>query len=490
VNRSFRFHLALRAAGAVAAGMVAVAVLTFLSLRTILDGELNASILGVASIQAASLTDGAAGDMHFHEWELTPDEAASLQDLIRYAQVWQVDGMSLLRSRYMTRDLPVEPANLDAAADGRLVWAEDVWEGVRVRSLYYPLERFGPVHGQHVLQVAAPLTARNDMLARIGGFLAALALLIPAATYAGAWWLAGRAMRPVYEIIDHAEAFEASSLNQRIQAYAETREYRRLVDVLNGMLARIERAFDSQKRFTADASHELRSPLTAMRGELEIALRRPREAAEYRRVVESTLEEVVRLSRITEDLLLLARSDSGVLLPRVEHTSVPEVVSHIADRLQGKADAKGITVDVMAPSDAVAQVDAGLLGQIAWNLIENAIKFTPAGGRICVAVTESEGSVVLEIRDTGPGFVDPEKAFTRFYRDDIARTHRIPTEGTGLGLAIVQAVAEAHAGRVRAENLPGAGACVTVTLPRLVGPTGGTNPGRTMDPGPAGAVSS
>lgn len=465
MNRSFRFHLALRATGAVAAGIVAVALLTFFSLRTILDGELNASILGVASIQAASLTDGAAGDMHFHEWELTPDEAASLQDLIRYAQVWQVNGMSLLRSRYMTRDLPVEPKGLQDAAGGSLVWTEDDWDGIPIRSLYYPLERFGAVHGQHVLQVAAPLTARNSLLARIGGFLAALVVLISATTYAGAWWLAGRAMRPVHEIIDQAESMEASSLGQRIQTYAETREYRRLVDVLNGMLARIERAFDSQRKFTADASHELRSPLTAMRGELEIALRRPREADEYRRVVESTLEEVVRLSRITEDLLLLARSDSGVLLPRAERASVSDVVSRIAERLQGGAEAKGITLEVNAPSEAMAQVDAGLVGQIAWNLIENAIKFTPGGGRVEVTVAEAAGNVSLEIRDTGPGFLDPGRAFTRFYRDDIARTHRIPTEGTGLGLAIVQAVAEAHGGTARAANRPRGGAWVTVTLP-------------------------
>lgn len=463
--RSFRASLVLRATGAVAGGMFAIAVVTFLSLRVILDSELNASIVGVASIQAVSLTDAESGEMRFHEWELTPDEAASLQDLIRYAQVWRGDdGASLLRSRYMTSDLPMDRASLSRAAAGELVWAEYEWNGVPIRALYYPLERFGELHGQHVLEVAAPLTSRNEMLTRVAGFLVTLVLLIAGATAVGSWWLAGRTIRPVHEIIDQAEAMEATSLGQRIRAYAEAQEYRRLVEVLNGMLGRIERAFDSQRRFTADASHELRSPLTAMRGELEIALRRPREAEEYRRVLDSTLEEVVRLSRITEDLLLLARSDSGALTVRREVVGAGEVVERVAERLRRMAEEKSVEVRLSTGEPAEGSVDAGLLGQVVWNLMENAIKFTPEGGTVEVSVARQGGEIVLEVRDTGPGFLDPDRAFVRFYRDDVARTHRIPTEGTGLGLAIVQAVAQAHGGSATAANGPHGGARVTVRL--------------------------
>jgi len=262
--RSFRSHLALRATVAIGGGVAAIGLVSFLALRSVLDGELNASILSVASIQAASLTDGPEGTMHFHEWELTPDEAASLRDVIRYAQVWQVDGTSLLRSQYMTRDLPLDLVHLRRASDGHLVWTETEWDGVPIRTLYYPLERFGAAHQRHVLQVAAPLVSRNRMLARVAVFLVLLSLVMAAAAYAGAWWLAGRAMRPVDEVIDQADAIRGGSLDRRIQAYAEVKEYRRLVDVLNGMLGRIQIAFDAQRRFTADASHELRSPLTAV----------------------------------------------------------------------------------------------------------------------------------------------------------------------------------------------------------------------------------
>ncbi len=463
--RSFRFHLALRATAAFGGGAAAIALVTFLALRSTLDRELNASILSVASIQAASLTDGPEGTMHFHEWQLTPDEATSLRDVIRYAQVWQVDGTSLLRSQYMTRDLPLDLVHLRRASEGHLVWTETRWDGVPIRTLYYPLQRFGAAHQRHVLQVAAPLVSRNRMLTRVGVFLALLTMVLGAAAYGGAWWLAGRAMRPVDEVIDQAEAIRGGSLDRRIRAYAEVKEYRRLVDVLNGMLGRIQVAFDAQRRFTADASHELRSPLTAMRGELELALRRPREPEEYRRVIESTLEEVVRLSRITEDLLVLARSDSGGLALRREPVMVAATVARVVERLGPRAEGRGVGLTVHAKADPVADLDAGLLGQVAWNLVDNAVKFTPAGGRVDVSVLAQDDAVLVEVRDTGPGFADPALAFRRFYREDEARTHRVSTEGTGLGLAIVQAIAQAHGGSAEATNIPGAGAQVTVRFP-------------------------
>ena len=471
MRRSFRFQLALRAATAMAVGLAAVGTATFLGLRSILDNELDASISNVASIQAASLTDAPSGEMHFHEWELTPEEAASLEDLVRYAQVWQADGVSLLRSQYMTSDLPLDREHLARAEAGSVVWTQTTWNGMPIRALYYPLERFGMAHERHVLEVAAPLVKRNQMLLRVGLFLVVLTLLMGGATFAGASWLAGRAIRPVHEVIDQAEAIRAGSLDRRIHAYAEVREYRRLVDVLNGMLGRIQGAFEAQRRFTADASHELRSPLTAMRGELELALRRERAPGEYRRVLESTLEEVVRLSRIAEDLLVLARSDSGALRPRVEEVAVAEAAGRVVDRLRGRAGAKGVELTLVETGAHTAFVDPGLIGQAVWNLTDNAIKYSPAGGRVAIRVGREGDDIVIVVEDSGPGFRDPDQAFRRFFREDAARTHGTATDGTGLGLAIVRAVAEAHGGGATAENRPGGGARVTVRL------SGGENVG-------------
>lgn len=478
MNRSFRFQLAVRATAAMAVGLGAIGAVSLWALPAALDREINASMTTVASIQAASLTEAPSGEMMFHEWELTPDEADALRELVRYAQVWQADGVSLLRSQYMTTDLPLDPEHLSRAGDGEVVWTEVEWDGVPIRTLYYPLERHGPLHERHVLQVAASLAGRNEMVARVALFLVVLTAMLSGATLMGSWWLAGKAMRPVHEIMDQAEEIGGRSLERRIHAYADHHEYRRLVEVLNTMLGRIQGAFDGQRRFTADASHELRSPLTAMRGELELALRRERPPEEYRQVLASTLEEVVRLSRIAEDLLVLARSDSGALQPRLEPCDLVAVAGKVVDRFQTVAREKGVALSVAGGPSVWAEADVGLLEQVAWNLVENAVKFTPAGGRVEVRVrreglaapggddgADGAGRVVLEVVDTGPGFSDPDAAFRRFYREDPARTHAHPTDGTGLGLAIVQAVAEAHGGRARAENRTGGGGEVAVELP-------------------------
>ncbi len=466
--RSFRIELALRAAGAMALSLVVVTIVSVLALGVVLDREIDATVLNVAVIQAASVTDDPGGAMHFHDWELTPQEASSVQDLVRYAQVWHADGRSLLRSQYMTSDLPLDSAHLERSAEGELVWTQGAFEGAPVRLLYYPLERFGAAHERHVLQIAAPTGSRDALVLRVGVFLLFVSLGVTGVTFAGAWWLAGRAIHPVHEVIDQAEEIEATSLDRRIRAYAETHEYRRLVDVINGMLGRIQGAFETQRRFTADASHELRSPLTAMRGELELALRREREPEEYRRVLGSTLEEVVRLSRMAEDLLLLARSDSGAIRAHREPVDIVGVADSVVERLRGQAASKGLSLEVEHEGETTAEVDPVLLRQVVWNLVDNAIKFTPPGGEVRVAVGAVDGNVCLAVEDSGPGFPgEPtEEIFVRFYRGDRARTHTEEGSGTGLGLAIVKAVAEAHGGSASAENGVDGGARVDVRFPR------------------------
>ena len=475
MKESFRFRLASRFTLAMGIAVLAISVASLFTLRAILDRELNASILSVASIQAASLADSPTGEMHFHEWELTPEEAGSVEDLLRYAQVWRGDGESLLRSRFMTEDLPLDTGALQRASAGDLTWTEGRFQDTDIRSVYYPLERLGELHERHVLQVAAPLTARNEMLVRVGGFLAGLVFLVLAASAVGSWWLAGSAVRPVRAIIDQAEAVEAGSLQKRIDAFADAEEYRRLVEVLNSMLQRLEDAFEAQRRFTADASHELRSPLTVMRGELEVALRRDRSPGEYRKVLVSTLEEVARLSRTTEELLTLARSDAGVISARVRPADVASLLERIVDHLRPRARAQEIDLDLAVPSLPRVLLDPDLLEQVVWNLVENAVKYTPEGGRVTVEGRWAEGEIQLVVSDTGPGLgPDPERIFQRFYRADQARTPGTEEAGTGLGLSIVEALVQAQGGTVSAENRKGGGARFTVRIPAEPVPSGDT----------------
>ena len=466
MSRSFRFQLAARFTVGMAAAVVAIGVVSVLAIRSTLDRELNASILNVATIQAASLTDSPDGAMHFHEWELTPAEAASVRDLIRYAQVWSEAGRSLLRSQFMTQDLPLDREALAEAGSSELVWRTQVFGTVPVRSLYYPLARLGEAHERHVLQVASPLLGRNEMVRRLVLLSALIALAVIGASFAGSWWLAAHAVRPVHEVIDQAEGIGAGSLDQPISAYADTKEYRRLVDVLNTMLARIHNAFEVQRRFTADASHELRSPLTALRGEIELALRRDRDPDEYRRVLNSSLEEIVRLGRITEDLLTLARADGGAFATDRQDADARDVAERIVDRFRGGATEKGVSIALSNSGAEVVPLDPDLLGQVIWNLVDNALKFTPPGGAVRVEIDGTGSELEVHVSDTGAGLgADPGRVFDRFFRADPARTPGGGSGGTGLGLAIVKAIAERYGGRVEAENLPDGGAHVGVVFP-------------------------
>ena len=202
--RSFRFLLGVRVTMVMTGAVMAVAVLSYFGLRRALDRELNASMINVASIQAATVTDDPSGAMHFHEWELTAEEAASVRDLIRYLQIWSADGESLIRTSHITEDLPLDSAALAKAGGGELAWTEGTFQGIPIRALYYPLERLGDLHIRHVLQVAAPLEARDRMLQTVTLLLLLILTTVAALTFLGGWWLAGRAVRPVDTIVDQA----------------------------------------------------------------------------------------------------------------------------------------------------------------------------------------------------------------------------------------------------------------------------------------------
>ena len=470
--RSFRFLLGIRVTVLMIGAVAAVALSSFFALRQALDRELNASLISVASIQAATVTDDPSGEMRFHEWEITPEEAVSVRELVRYLQIWNADGESLSRSRFIDQDLPLDPVALARAGEGALAWTEGTFQGIPIRALYYPLERLGELHTRHVLQVAAPLVARDRVLRQLGLLLLAIVVTVGVTTFPGAWWLAGRAVQPVDAIVDQAEDIAAGSPRRNIEAFADTLEYARLVHVLNRMLGRLEAALETQRRFTADASHELRTPLTVLRGELEVALRRDRTPGEYTRVLRSALEEAERLSRLAEDLLTLTRSEAGAQTLQVEEMDLAEHVGRAVIRFAQQAKEKGVELSFAPASEVLAEYDSDLMDRVTWNLLGNALKYTPAGGRVEVRVKREAEAVTLAVEDNGPG-IPPgklESVFDRFVRIDEARTSGgdtsgDDTSGTGLGLAIAKAIVGLHQGTISVENRPEGGALFRVTIP-------------------------
>jgi len=289
------------------------------------------------------------------------------------------------------------------------------------------------------------------------------------ATLVGAWWLAGSAVRPVREITAQAMHIEAGTLNRPIVVHADTEEYRGLLVVLNRMLDRLDRAFRGQQRLTADVSHELRTPLTTLRGLMEVALRSERTPREYQHTLRSALEEIDRLAEMSEDLLLVTRVDARLMTPRRVPTDLNVVVREELEAVNRKLLEKDLTSGaVLDPRVPSLPLDAPLVGRVVGHLLDNAIKFTPVGGRIEVATTRVPEAVRFTIQDSGPGFrpEDVSHVFEPFYRADQART---TGTGAGLGLTLVSAIVRLHGGTVRAGNVNGTGARIEFELPAPAG---------------------
>jgi len=283
----------------------------------------------------------------------------------------------------------------------------------------------------------------------------------------GGYLLAGRVLAPVGAMADTARRITAESLDARLPVSNSTDEFGRLASVFNETLARLDAAFEQLRRFTADASHELRTPLTAIRTVGEVALQRALSPEAYREVIGSMLEEVDRLTRLVENLLLLTRAEAGRIPLTRATVDLREVVAGVADGLRVLTEEKNQELTVELGGPVAVECDATVLRQGITNLLHNAIKFTPNKGVIRVAArSTSNGGAVIEVEDSGPGIptAHQERVFERFYRVDQARSR--DTGGMGLGLAIARWAVEANGGRIELESVSGQGTLFRVVLPR------------------------
>ena len=312
-----------------------------------------------------------------------------------------------------------------------------------------------PVDGT-VLAVGVSLEDRDDALSSLLAQLLVVGPLALALSSIGGYFLAAAALRPVEAMRREAEDVSASEPGRRLTLPPANDELRKLGETLNRMLARLETALERERRFVADASHELRTPLAMLRAELDLALRRERTPAELDRAVRSAAEETERLSRLAEDLLVLARAEGGDLPVRRERVAAAELVDGIADRFRPRARDAGRSIDTGVDDDLVLHVDRLRAEQAVGNLVDNALRH--GRGRIVVEARREGGQVEIHVRDEGPGLPPDlvDRAFEPFSRGDAARTG----PGTGLGLSIVDVIARAHGGSAHV-----AGADAWIALP-------------------------
>jgi heavy metal sensor kinase len=280
-----------------------------------------------------------------------------------------------------------------------------------------------------------------------------------------AYLLARKALAPVEQLRRSTRQITAERLDCRLPVANPGDELGGLASAINDMIARLERSFAEVRRFTADASHELRTPLTAIRTEAEVALARPALPPEQQHLLGSVLEECDRLTRLTDQLLTLAREDAGATPPAREPVDLSALVAGVVETMCPLADARGLSLTAEAAAGVTVCGDGARLRRVFFNVVDNALKYTPEGGRVAVRVAAEGAEAVVTVSDTGVGIAAEHlpRVFDRFYRADKARSRE--QGGTGLGLSISRSIVAAHSGHIDLDSAPGQGTTCTVTLP-------------------------
>ncbi len=391
-------------------------------------------------------------------------EMAELTGLGSDLYVRVVDGAQ--RVVYESSDSPQAVAELlRAGIDGPS--ERPVSIQVRGAGLWRTLRREVREDGKllYVGVVAVPLHGVQQALARLRFVLIVVVPGVLILASCGAWLVLNRALRPLREAIQTAQTIQARQLDQRLRVPQTGDEVQALAETFNAMIGRLERSFSQIRQFTSDASHELRTPLAVLKAEVESGLTTQPLGDDCRKILERCAAEIARLTRLVDSLLFLSAADAEKVTLDLKPVRVGPLLEEMAEAARILAEPKGIGVEFAAGGDGQVNADEMRLKQLLLNLIDNAVKYTPRGGRVSLGSRSADGQIEFFVADTGVGIAPAELAriFDRFYRGDSSR--RSDNGGCGLGLAICKWIAEAHHGSIHVESNPGKGSTFHIRLP-------------------------
>jgi two-component system OmpR family sensor kinase len=432
--------------------------------RVVLGRVIDDAILSLASTEAAALQTDPGQTVRVHE--VAPGAGPpSFVRLDKFIQIVDLEGRVAARSATLgTARLPTPPTLLGRLREGDTVFGTVTDFGEEpVRMVSLPVD-VGPA--RYAIQVAMSLDDAYAVLRGGRWLFFVMSLVILTGIGLTGVLVARRALRPIDHVVTQARRIGDANLADRLPHPGTGDEVARLVETLNDMLERLQRSFDVQRRFTADASHELRSPLSRLRAELEVMLRRPRSTAEYEETLRSCLDEVQRVQGLIEELLELARIDARQEVELAEPIAVSEIVEAAVAVVRLEAARRRVAIGVERPPELLVNAAPGAAKVALANILDNAVKFSPTGGQVKIAVTGDRQEAVIAVSDTGPGIAseDVARLFERFYRGKASRSGDVP--GFGLGLAISRALVEHQGGRISVEAPTENGATFSVHLPR------------------------
>lgn len=404
-----------------------------------------------------------------------------IQEIIATAlAIWEEKSRRISRSTYIVRfagfDETVFLNNLkgwekdiifpDFRRDSKFMESGDAFQTIHFQKrpvrLYYHLVRF-QTRPLFIMQIGRPI---HDLQEVLNNLLFIILIAVPGAVLAACiagFFLAKRALRPIDSMIKEAKSITAATLKGRLPRSHTGDELDRLAETLNEMIDRLEASTRAMQDFSSDISHELKTPLAIIRGEIDLALRKARSPESLKETLRTIEGEVNELIRLVDDLLLLVRSDAQQLKMDMKPLSLESVLWQSVERFQERALGKKIALTFVVPKDCMIQGDSLYLKRLFSNLVDNAIKFTSEDGHVVIELEHKPTHAIVRIADDGIG-IEPEmqeKIFLRFFRTDQARSQ----EGAGLGLNIAKAICEAHRAKLRVDSTPGRGTTVSVQFP-------------------------
>jgi heavy metal sensor kinase len=463
-TRSIRFRLIVWYAGLLIVVSLLLATLIYGGLKVYLQESLSKA----QSRRAQQIADtllaniGTTGEAHVVS-EINAWFAPETND--RFIRITRPDGSVLYLSQ-LPKDLSFEASQVPQVETpiNKSSWRIEVPaqnKGLLIASVPYQT----PAGKHYLVEVGASLEPIESVLHRLVILLILMLGAMVIVATGGGYLLVRKALTPVDKISSSAEHITLHNLKDRLPIAKTGDELERLSISLNHMIARLDDALQHNQRFVADASHELRTPLTIMRGELEAMVEGNYVASDVQPTAASILEEVERLARIVEGLFAISRLDSGEAHKELVQFDLAKLAISTAEQMCLLAEDKEITISSNAPNEVVVEGDRARIKQVIVNLLDNAIKYTPTGGKIRLSVNARDGNAVLEVEDTGIGIPAAARPhiFERFFRVDKARSRELG--GAGLGLSIVKSICAAHGGQVDFQSTEGVGSRFKVELP-------------------------
>jgi len=462
VNLPIKWKLTLWYGLILASILVVFSSGVYVYFRNSLQKSIDAKIKSLGEVISSSITDTHNVSV-FGNFERYLENVLGKKPKGKLIQIMDRTGRIGARMNDIeTETLPSNFSTLERALQGEIVYETIERVRPRLRMVTIPIMNNKKVSS--IIQVGTSLEDFDETMKKL---FIIMIISIPTSisvTIICGYFLAKKALRPVDQIRRAAVKISSRNLDERIDVGGRKDELSRLAQTFNEMISRLKDSFQRINQFSIDVSHELKTPLTILKGETEVALRKDRDNENYKSILSSNLEEIDRMSKIIDDLLLLSKADLKEMKLNVENVALRDLIANVCVDMKIFADNKGIGLDVKELEDVKLKGDELKLRRMLWNIVENGIKYTQKGGKIEIMSYINNGFICIDVKDNGIGILenDIKYIFDRFYRGDKSRKRE---SGSGLGLSISKWIAEAHQGIIEVKSKPLEGSLFTIKLP-------------------------